>query len=194
MDYVDLYLIHWPVPSEFESTLQSYSAIERLQEEGTARAIGVSNFSEGHLEKLISRSCIVPAVNQVELHPRFSQRELSKAHARLGIVTQAWSPLGGSIRRLVGHGNQDPLRDPRLASLASDHGKAPAQIILRWHVERGRSPVVKSFTPESIRENFDIWDFALDAEEIALIDKLDKGVRSGPDPDLVDRQTFVRRS
>jgi diketogulonate reductase-like aldo/keto reductase len=191
LDYVDLYLLHWPMPSDFELTVASYRAAEKLLVEGRVRAIGVSNFSPTNLKNLTERSEVTPAVNQVELHPRFSQQELREVHARLGIATQAWSPLGGSIRRFgdpskVG----DPLQDPTVVRLAAKYAKTPAQVVLRWHIEHGFSAIPKSFRPERIAENFGIFDFSLSKEDIAAIDSLDKGVRSGPDPAAVEATTF----
>lgn len=191
LDYVDLYLLHWPVPSNFEATVASYRALEKLLAEGRARAIGVSNFSPVHLKNLMERSEIVPAVNQVEMHPNFIQHQLRKTHARLGIVTQAWSPLGNSVRRL-GHPSKvsDPLTHPTVVELAEKHGKAPAQVVLRWHIQHGCSAIPKSFNPEHIVENFNIFDFVLNSEEMNAIDAVDAGVRSGPDPQAVDASTF----
>jgi diketogulonate reductase-like aldo/keto reductase len=188
LDYVNLYLLHWPVPSDFEATIASYKAAERLLAEGRARAIGVSNFGAAQLQKLVERTEIVPAVNQVELHPIFQQKELRAAHARLGILTQAWSPIGGSIRRF-GKGN-DPLRDETIAALAARHGKTPAQIVLRWHVQNGVSAIPKSFNAARIRENFAIFDFELSPDEMARIDACDQNLRCGPDPDTVTATTF----
>jgi 2,5-diketo-D-gluconate reductase A len=191
LDYVDLYLIHWPVPVEFDATVASYRAAEAMLGEGRARAIGVSNFTPAHLKTLMERTAVVPAVNQVELHPGFAQQELRATHARLGIVTQAWSPLGGTIRRAAKPGKAaDPLTHPTVVGLAEQHGKTPAQLVLRWHLDHGFSAIPKSFRPERIAENFDIFDFALTADDRAAIDALDTGVRSGADPDLVDARTF----
>jgi diketogulonate reductase-like aldo/keto reductase len=191
LDYVDLYLLHWPVPSDFEATIESYRAAETLLACGRVRAIGVSNFSPAHLMALMDRRQVTPAVNQVELHPLFQQRDLREAHARHGIVTQAWSPLGGSVRRFADPGKaSDPLQHPTVLSLAEKYGRTPAQVVLRWHVEHGFSAIPKSFRPERIAENFDIFGFALAEEDIAAIDALDTGARSGPDPEAVHATTF----
>jgi diketogulonate reductase-like aldo/keto reductase len=191
LDYVDLYLLHWPVPSNFEATIESYRAAEKLLADGRARAIGVSNFSPAHLKALMERSRVTPAVNQVELHPLFVQRELRPAHVRLGIVTQAWSPLGGSVRRFADPKKAgDPLHHPTVVGLAEKYKKTPAQVVLRWHIEHGFSAIPKSFRPERIAENFNIFDFALTADDVAAIDDLDTGTRSGPDPEVVHATTF----
>lgn len=191
LDYVDLYLLHWPLPSDFEATVASYKAAEKLLEEGRVRAIGVSNFGPSHLENLLHRTDTVPAVNQVELHPGFQQTGLRALHKRLGILTQAWSPIGGSIRRFADQGKgSDPLKDRTIATLAEKHGKTPAQIVLRWHLQNGVSAIPKSFNAKRIAENFDIFDFALASDDMAAISALDTGVRTGPDPETMTATTF----
>jgi diketogulonate reductase-like aldo/keto reductase len=190
LDYIDLYLLHWPMPSDFRATLESYRAAEKLLAEGKVRAIGVSNFSPANLDALMKNARIVPAVNQVELHPRFTQTELRAAHRRLGIVTQSWSPLGGSVRRAS---QPDPLEDPLVKQLAAKYRKKSSQIILRWHIEHGFSAIPKSFRAERIAENFDIFDFSLTREDIASIDAMDTGTRSGPNPQEVHAGTFPIR-
>jgi diketogulonate reductase-like aldo/keto reductase len=190
-DYVDLYLLHWPLPSNFGATIESYRAAEKLLADGRVRAIGVSNFSPAHLKALMERAGTTPAVNQVELHPLFTQRELRDAHQRLGIVTQAWSPLGGSVRRFADPKKAiDPLHHPTIVRLAAKYKKTPAQVVLRWDIDHGFSSIPKSFRAERIVENFDIFDFALTAEDVAAIDALDMGTRAGPDPDAVHATTF----
>lgn len=192
LDYVDLYLLHWPVPTDFETTVASYRAAEKLLADGRVRAIGVSNFGPRDLENLIARTGVVPAVNQVELHPFFGQKALRDVDARHGIVTQAWSPIGG-VNRYWGKdakAAKDPLEHPVLLDLAKKYGKTPAQVVLRWHVEHGVSAIPKSVRPERIAENFDIFDFSLTPEEVAAIDALDTGVRGGPDPEQVNPQMF----
>jgi 2,5-diketo-D-gluconate reductase A len=176
MEYVDLYLIHWPVPSK-DKYVETWQAFIELQKEGLARSIGVSNFQPAHLERIISETGVTPVVNQVELHPRFQQTGLRHEHAELGIVTEAWSPLAQG----------EVLGDPTIVEIAEGHGKTAGQVVLRWHLQLGNVVFPKSVTPERIIENFDIVDFALTADEMTAIDALDAGERIGPDPD-----TFVR--
>jgi diketogulonate reductase-like aldo/keto reductase len=194
LDSVDLYLLHQPMPNEWERTLAAYHAAETLLADGRVRAIGVSNFSAKHLADLISHTIVVPAVNQVELHPFFIQRELRETHARLGIATQAWSPLGGVNVYMAKdtRAPKNPLTDPVVTALAAKYGKTPAQIVLRWHVEHGFSAIPKSVKPARIAENFDIFDFALTPDEIAAIDALDTGVRGGPDPERIDTTLYTK--
>ncbi|HEX4065263.1 MAG TPA: aldo/keto reductase [Acidobacteriaceae bacterium] len=196
IEYVDLYLIHWPVPSAFEATVNSYKAMMKLLADGRVRAIGVCNFTSKHLETLIEQAGHIPAVNQIELHPFFSQPELRRAHKKHGIVTQAWSPIGGVQRygaKAKADGKiLDPLTHPTVVQLSRKYGKTPAQIILRWQIELGNSPVPKSVHPERIAENIDVFDFALTAEEVQAIDALDTGERGGWDPDQVAAETFSK--
>ena len=193
LDSVDLYLLHQPMPNEWERTVAAYTAAERLLADGRVRAIGVSNFSAKHLGDLIARTEVVPAVNQVEVHPFFIQRELRAAHARLGIATQAWSPLGGInvYRPADPNAVKNPLAHPVVTTLAVKYGKTPAQVVLRWHIEHGFSAIPKSVRPERIAENFDVFDFALTQDEVAAIDALDMGVRGGPDPESIDTKRFT---
>jgi diketogulonate reductase-like aldo/keto reductase len=193
LEYVDLYLLHWPVPSDFEATVASYRAAEKLLADGRAHAIGVCNFSAKHLENLIVRTDVVPAVNQVELHPYFTQRELRDAHKRLGIVTQSWSPIGGAYNRnplASPNAAKNLLEHPAIVKLAGKYGKTPAQVVLRWHIDHGLSAIPKSVRPERIAENINIFDFVLSKNEIATIDGLDTGVRAGSNPEIVDAKTF----
>jgi diketogulonate reductase-like aldo/keto reductase len=193
IDYVDLYLLHWPMPSDFEATVASYQAAEKLLADGTVRAIGVSNFTPSHLEALLARTAVVPAVNQIEVHPYFIQRELRKTNSGLGIATESWSPLGRSVRdATAASAVKDPLAHPTLVNLAAKYGKTPAQVVLRWHIDHGLVTIPKSFRPERIRENIDIFDFVLTRDDIAAIDAMDMGLRGGPDPDQFDlsRTTF----
>jgi diketogulonate reductase-like aldo/keto reductase len=193
LDYVDVYLLHWPAPEEFEATVGAYRAAERLLAERRVRAIGVSNFSPRHLEQLMSRTEIVPAVNQIELHPFFRQRELSEFHAQHRILTQSWGPIGGANRRKRAaepNAMGDPLEHPVVVALASKHQKTPAQVILRWHIEHGFSTIPKSVRPERIAENIDVFDFRLSADEVAAIDALDTGMRGGANPERVNANTF----
>jgi len=191
VDYVDLYLLHWPVPTHFDATVAAYKATERLLAEGRARAIGVSNFNPEHLENLIGQTDVVPAVNQVELHPYFAQKDVREANARHRVVTQSWSPIGGVYDyNRSRDGAKKPLENPVVVELASRHGKTPAQIILRWHIDHGLSTIPKSVRASRIAENIDVFDFGLAPDEIAAIDALDTGVRAGFDPEIVDANTF----
>lgn len=188
LDYLDLYLLHWPVPAAFDATVESYRAAEKLLADGRVRAIGVCNFSPQHLTNLMARAKVVPAVNQVELHPSFNQRELREADTRLGITTQSWSPIGGAHRR-AGDAAKDPLSQPVVFQLAEKYGKTPAQIVLRWHIDHGLSAIPKSVRKERIEENIDIF-FSLSPEDGRAIDALDTGVRIGPDPEVFDANTY----
>jgi diketogulonate reductase-like aldo/keto reductase len=172
-DYVDLYLIHWPAPAR-DRYVDSWKALIRLHDEGRARSIGVSNFQPPHIQRLLAETGVLPAVNQIELHPDFSQRELVAFHAAHEIVSEAWSPLGRG-GELLDH--------PLLGALAQEHGKTPAQIVLRWHIQRGHMVIPKSQTPSRIRSNIAVFDFALSAQAMAQIDTLEAGNRMGPDPD-----------
>jgi diketogulonate reductase-like aldo/keto reductase len=188
-----LYLLHWPVPSAFETTVNSYKAAMKLLAEGRVRAIGVCNFRANDLDKLIDQTGHVPAVNQVELHPFFNQCELRKADEKHEIITQAWSPIGGVKRygaKASKEGAQDPLSHPTVVQLAKNHRKTAAQIILRWQIELGTSPIPKSVRAGRITENIDIFDFALTSEEVQAINALETGERGGPDPEQVNPQTF----
>lgn len=188
LDYLDLYLLHWPAPSTWNLTVESYKAAKKLLDEGRVRAIGVCNFNANHLRDLIREIGVVPAVNQIELHPLFNQAELRATHAELGIVTQAWSPIGGVF---TNHPH-DPgavtrvLELPVVKRLSEKIGRTPAQVILRWHFQNGVATIPKSVNPGRIASNIDIFDFDLTAEEMAAIDALDTGNRHGPDPELFD--------
>jgi diketogulonate reductase-like aldo/keto reductase len=193
LTYLDLYLLHWPLPSEFDATVASYQAAQKLLADGRVRAIGVSNLSPRHLESLTARTDVVPAVNQVELHPFFIQRELREAHERLGIATQSWSPIGGVYNRnpnAAPSAAKSPLEHPTIVKLAAKYQKTPAQVVLRWHVDHGLSAIPKSVRPERIAENIDIFDFLLTSDEVAAIDALDTGVRAGSNPETVNANTF----
>ncbi|MET7311842.1 aldo/keto reductase [Streptomyces sp. NPDC005571] len=172
LDYVDLYLIHWPAPAR-DKYLDTWHTLEKIYTEGRARAIGVSNFQPAHLQRLLEHSDSVPAVNQIELHPRLQQSELRTFHARHRIVTEAWSPLAqGAL-----------LRDQAITTIAERHGMTPAQVILRWHLQLGNVVIPKSVTPERIRENLDVFAFELTDADARAIAALDSGTRTGPDPD-----------
>lgn len=173
LDYVDLYLIHWPTPSK-ERYVDTWRALVRLQQEGRARSIGVSNFHVPHLERAIEATGVVPALNQIELHPYLQQRELRAFHAKHGIETESWSPLAqGQI-----------VDDPVIAAIAAKHGKSPAQVVIRWHLDNGLIVIPKSVTPARIRENIGVFGFRLDDEDLAGLAALDAGRRLGPDPDV----------
>jgi 2,5-diketo-D-gluconate reductase A len=176
MDHVDLYLIHWPVPSQ-DRYVETWQGLIAAQEQGLTRAIGVSNFQPAHLARIIDATGVTPAVNQVELHPRLQQHGLRREHADRGIVTEAWSPLAqGRV-----------LDDPSIVAIAEEHERTPAQVVIRWHVQLGNVVIPKSVTPERIEENFSVFDFHLSEAEMSAIEALDVGERTGPDPD-----TFVR--
>jgi 2,5-diketo-D-gluconate reductase A len=172
LDYVDLYLIHWPMPTE-DRFVDTWRAFERIHEEGRTRTIGVSNFRVPDLERLDAETEAWPTINQIELHPRFQQAELRAWHAEHGIATEAWSPLAQG----------DLLDDQTIARVAESHGKTPAQAILRWHLQIGNVVIPKSATPERIRENIELFDFELSDEDMAAFAELDSGERIGPSPD-----------
>ncbi|MFE0037197.1 aldo/keto reductase [Streptomyces sp. NPDC059015] len=172
LDYVDLYLIHWPVPSK-NAYVDTYKAFETILAEGRAKAVGVSNFLPEHLERLLGETSVVPAVNQIELHPQLQQAGSRAFHAKHGIATEAWSPLG-SGRGL--------LEVPTIVAVAQKHGKTPAQVVLRWHLQLGNVVIPKSVTPSRIRENIDVFGFELDDDDLAAFAALDEDRRLGPDP------------
>jgi diketogulonate reductase-like aldo/keto reductase len=195
LDYVDLFLLHQPVPTDFDRTVAAYKAIERMLSDGRARAIGVSNFSERHLESLMQQTEVVPAVNQVELHPFFTQPPLREFHAKHGITIEAWSPLGGIQRYRPADPNAvlNALEEPTVTAIAGKYGKTPAQVVLRWHIEHGVVAIPKSVKPHRIKENFGVFDFELTPDEVAAIDALDTGVRGGPDPEAINMTTYPKR-
>jgi 2,5-diketo-D-gluconate reductase A len=190
---LDLLILHQPAPDRFEKTIAAYKALETLLADGKVRAIGVSNFMRGHLDRLLAEATVVPAVNQIELHPYFTQPDVQKADAAHGILTQAWSPIGG-ITFYPGYGDQrvSVMDNPLLQDLGTAHRKTPAQVMLRWHLQQGRSAIPKSTNPGRIAENFDVFDFDLTSGELARIDALDRGVRNGPDPDVPRPGLFDR--
>ena len=189
VDTLDLLLLHQPMPAYFDRTIQAYRALEALLADGRVRAIGVSNFMPDHLATLLEQTSVVPAVNQVEVHPYFSQPEVRAADAANGILTQAWSPIGGiTFYRGEGSGT---LADPVIGGIAEAHGKTPAQVMLRWHLQEGRSAIPKSVRAERIAENFDVFDFELTAAELAAIDALDTGERGGPEPASITPERFA---
>src|SRR6476661_9675761 len=190
VDRLDLLLLHQPLPSRFDLTLDAYRALEKLLGDDKVRAIGVSNFMPAHLERLLSQISVAPAVNQIEVHPYFQQRALQRLHGEHGILTQAWSPIGG-ITSYRG-GEKRTFDDPTLQDIARQHGKSAAQVMLRWHLQQGRSAIPKSTKPARIAENFDVFDFELTADELTAIDALDTGVRGGPEPDAITLESFGR--
>ncbi|MGN6216067.1 MAG: aldo/keto reductase [Solirubrobacterales bacterium] len=173
--YVDLYLIHWPLPGR-GLYLETWRAFERIKEEGGARSIGVSNFRVEDLERLEREAEALPTMNQIELHPRLQQAELRAWHADHDIATEAWSPLAKG----------ELLADGTIETVAAHHGKTPAQTVLHWHLQLGNVVIPKSATPERIRENFEVFGFELSEDDMAAIERLDDGERTGPDPSTFD--------
>ena len=171
-DYVDLYLIHWPIPRK-DLYLETWEAMCALKGDGRVRSIGVSNFQIEHLERIIDATGVVPAVNQIELHPRLQQAELRRFHEEHEIATEAWSPLGKALF----------LDDPTIEEIATAHGRTAAQVVLRWHIQLGNIVIPKSVTPKRIEENFRIFDFELGEDEMQALSQLERGERTGPDPD-----------
>jgi diketogulonate reductase-like aldo/keto reductase len=191
VDQIDLLILHQPLPSAFDLTLEAYRALETLLADGKVRAIGVSNFMVAHLATLLDRATVVPAVNQIEVHPYFAQREVQDFGAEHGILTQAWSPIGGiTFYRNSSHGST--LNDPVIGDIATAHGKSPAQVMLRWGLQQGRSVIPKSTKPSRIAENINVFDFELSADELTAIDDLDTGRRGGPEPDAITLEAFGR--
>ena len=191
VDQIDLLILHQALPSEFGKTLDAYRALEKLLADGKVRAIGVSNFMVDHLTALLDKATVVPAVNQIEVHPYFAQREVQAFGAQHGILAQAWSPIGGITFYRDGE-HTSTLQDPVIGGIAEAHGKSPAQVMLRWHVQQGRSAIPKSTKPARIAENIDVFDFELTAEQLAAIDGLDTGKRGGPEPAVITLETFGR--
>ena len=171
-EYVDLYLIHWPIPT-YDKYVETWRALIELRDEGLAKSIGVSNFQAAHLGRIVDETGVTPSVNQIELHPRLQQAELRRLHAELGIVTESWSPL---MRGAV-------LGEEPIVAAAAAHGKTAAQVILRWHMQLGIATIPRSVTPSRIQENLDIFDFELTQAEMDAFASLDAGQRIGPDPD-----------
>jgi diketogulonate reductase-like aldo/keto reductase len=191
VEQIDLLILHQALPSAFDRTLEAYRALETLLADGKVRAIGVSNFMVEHLTKLFDHAKVVPAVNQIECHPYFQQREVQEFNAEHGILTQAWSPIGGiTFYRDGSHGST--LEDPVIGDIATAHGKTAAQVMLRWGLQHGRSVIPKSTKPDRIAENIDVFDFELSAGELAAIDGLDTDRRGGPDPDAITLEAFGR--
>ena len=172
LDRLDLFLIHWPQPP-IDQYVETWKAFIRMREEGTVSSIGVSNFLPAHLDRIVAETGVPPAVNQVELHPYLPQQEQRAADAAHGTVTQSWTPLGRGT---------DLLERPEISETAEKHGKSPAQVVLRWHLDVGAAPIPKSATPERFRENLDVFDFRLDEDDLDRIASLDNGHRIGGDP------------
>ena len=175
LDYVDLYLVHWPAPRQ-DRYVETYRALETLRADGRARSIGVSNFHTHHLDRLLAETDVTPAVNQVELQPWLQQSAVRAYDAAHGILTEAWSPLARG--RAIGN--------PVLDEIGARHGKSAAQVVIRWHIELGNIVIPKSVTPSRIRENLDVFDFVLGADDLEAIRALDSGERTGKDPDDID--------
>ncbi|MGZ3215389.1 aldo/keto reductase [Paracoccus sp. T5] len=175
LEYLDLYLIHWPLPA-LDAYVDSWKALIRLRDEGRVRSIGVANFHEAHLARLIEETGVTPALNQIELHPSLPQVEMREVNRRLGIVTQSWTPLGRG----------DSFKAPEVVAVAERLGRSPAQVILRWHIQHGLSVIPKSENPDRLAQNFEVLDFELTQQEMAALDGLDRNHRTGPDPETFD--------
>jgi 2,5-diketo-D-gluconate reductase A len=176
LEYLDLLLIHWPNPQQ-DRYVQAWDGLVRLLEGGHVRAIGTSNFKPAHLDRVIAETGVVPDVNQIQLSPTVTRDSARAYHARHGIVTQSWSPIGGQ--------SNDVLREPAVVEVAKRHGRTPAQIVLRWHMDLGLTAIPKSSDPVRLRQNLDIFDFSLSADEVAAISALDQGDAAGADSDAV---------
>lgn len=192
VEQIDLLLLHQPLWPEFDRTIGANRALEKLLADGRVRAIGISNFMPAHVERLLAHATIVPAVNQIELHPYFQQKELQQTNRQQGIVTQAWAPIGGITFYRSSAIAKSTLDDPTIIDIARQCGKSAAQVMLRWGLQQGRQVIPKSVKPARIAENFDVFDFELAPEQVAAIDALDTGVRGGPDPETIDRVKFTK--
>lgn len=190
VDQIDLLILHQALPSAFDKTIGAYQALEQLLADGKVRAIGVSNFMTSHLEQLLAATSVVPAVNQIEVHPYFQQREVEAFGTEHGILTQAWSPIGGitSYR----DSEKRSFDDPVIVGIGEKHGKSAAQVMLRWHLQEGRQVIPKSTKASRIAENIDVFDFELTADELAALDALETGTRGGPEPEDITLETFGR--
>jgi 2,5-diketo-D-gluconate reductase A len=176
-DFIDLFLIHWPLPTLYDGDFVStWEALIGFQQDGRARSIGVSNFQPHHLDRLRDHTDVVPAVNQIELHPYLTQEGLRAYDAGHGIATEAWSPIAQGL----------VLDDPTITGIAADVGRTPAQVVLRWHIQRGDIVFPKSVTPSRMQENFEIFDFELTTGDMDRISALNRDERTGPDPDTFD--------
>lgn len=183
IEQIDLLLLHQPLGTQFDLTLQAYRALEKLLADNRVRAIGISNFMPEHLARFLPEVDVVPAVNQIEVHPYFQQSELQQLNAEHGILNQAWAPIGGITFYRQNAIGKSTLDDPAIQSIAKALGKSTAQVMLRWGIQQGRSVIPKSVKRERIAENFEIFDFELTADQMAAIDALDTGIRGGPEPD-----------
>lgn len=188
VDTIDLLLLHQALTGDFEKTLAAYRALEKLLASGRVRAIGVSNFMVNHLQTLRRNTNVTPAVNQIEVHPFFHQRQVHDLNAALGIVTQAWSPIGG-ITDYSGNGTTSTFEAETIRHIADEVGRTPAQVMLAWHLQQGRAAIPKSVTPERIAENFQIFDMQLTSVQIAALDDLETGQRGGPEPEDLTLET-----
>lgn len=195
LDYIDLYLLHWPAPSSFEMTIDAYHAAELLMEQGLIKSIGVSNFTSEHLHRLLSETDVIPAVNQIELHPYFIQTETALFNHQHGIITQCWSPLGG----IYTNHPENPqaiinlLSDPLIIDLANKYNKTPAQIVLRWHIQHKYAVIPKSIHPSRIMENFDVFGYSLTEDDSSQIDHLNRNLRGSAHPDVFDLSFMANR-
>ncbi|MEU5592699.1 aldo/keto reductase [Streptomyces sp. NPDC020298] len=193
VDQIDLLILHQALPSDFDKTIAAYRALEKLLADGKVRAIGVSNFMVDHLTALLDATSVVPAVNQLEIHPYFQQRTVLDLDDKHGILNQAWSPIGG-ITFYPGYGEdrESVLEDAVVTGIAGAHGKSPAQVLLRWGIQQGRSVIPKSTKRHRIAENIDVFDFELTAHELTALDALETGRRGGPEPESVTLAAYGR--
>ncbi|MFG3552253.1 aldo/keto reductase [Streptomyces sp. NPDC047725] len=193
VDQIDLLILHQALPSDFDRTLAAYRALEKLLADGKVRAIGVSNFMVAHLTTLLDATSVVPAVNQLEIHPYFQQRDVLDFDDEHGILNQAWSPIGG-ITFYPGYGEdrRSVLADPAVTAIAEAHGKSPAQVLLRWGIQQGRSVIPKSTKRHRVAENIDVFDFQLTPGELKALDALETGRRGGPEPENVTLAAYGR--
>jgi diketogulonate reductase-like aldo/keto reductase len=189
IDQIDLLILHQALPSAFDRTLEAYRALETLLSDNKVRAIGVSNFIVDHLQRLLEKASVVPAVNQIEQHPYFSQADLQAFGEQRGILAQAWSPIGG-ITFYRDSGHTSALEDPVIRQIADAHDKSRAQVMLRWGIQHGRSVIPKSTKPERIAENIDVFDFELSADEMAAVDAVETGRRGGPEAEAITLEAF----
>jgi len=191
IDTIDLLILHQALPGRFDLTIDAYRALEQLLADGKVRSIGISNFMVQHLADLLEATTVVPAVNQLEVHPYFRQSAVLAANAEHGIVSQAWSPIGG-ITFYRDSGHTSTLQDPTIGAIAAAHDRTPAQVMLRWHLQQGRSAIPKSVTPSRIAENLAVTGFELSDDELTAIDALDTGHRGGPEPEAMTLEAFGR--